>query len=61
METIANIVNVLPDIIKGTLLIVSGATVLVALTPTPKDDAIVGKIYKVISWLSGNVLFNKKD
>ena len=30
--------------------IVMGASLICALTPTPKDDAIVGKIYRILDW-----------
>ena len=35
--------------------IVAVASAIAALTPTPKDDTIVGKIYKVIDFLALNV------
>ena len=35
--------------------IVAVASAIAALTPTPKDDTIVGKIYKVIDLLAINV------
>ncbi len=35
--------------------IVAVASAIAALTPTPKDDTIVGKIYKVIDMLALNV------
>ena len=35
--------------------IVAVASAIAALTPTPKDDNIVGKIYKVIDLLALNV------
>ena len=35
--------------------IVAVASAIAALTPTPKDDTIVGKIYKVIDLLALNV------
>jgi len=35
--------------------IVTVASAIAALTPTPKDDAVVGKVYKVIDWLALNV------
>ena len=34
---------------------VTVASAIAALTPTPKDDNIVGKVYKVIDWLALNV------
>ena len=34
---------------------VTVASAVAALTPTPKDDNIVGKAYKIIDWLALNV------
>lgn len=35
--------------------IVACASAIAALTPTPKDDAWVAKVYKVVDWLALNV------
>lgn len=35
--------------------IVAVASAIAALTPTPKDDSIVGKVYKVVDFLALNV------
>tara|TARA_Y100000004_G_C8749123_1_gene341607 strand:- start:432 stop:608 length:177 start_codon:yes stop_codon:yes gene_type:complete len=35
--------------------IVAGASIICALTPTPKDDQVVSKIYKIIEWCAFNV------
>jgi hypothetical protein len=44
------------DQIVGALTsIVTGASALAALTPTPKDDSIIGKLYKVIDFLALNI------
>lgn len=40
--------------------IVAAASAIAALTPTPADDTLVGKAYKVIDWLALNV-FKAKD
>jgi hypothetical protein len=40
--------------------IIAAASAIAALTPTPKDDTIIGKAYKVIDWLALNV-FRAKD
>ena len=37
------------------------AVAIVNLTPTPKDDSIVAKAYKVIEFLAGLVTKNAKD
>ena len=44
----------------GTLIgvassIVAAASAIAALTPTPKDDTWVAKIYKIVDWLALNV------
>ena len=35
--------------------VIAVASAIAALTPTPKDDTIVGKIYKVVDLLALNV------
>ena len=35
--------------------VVAVASAIAALTPTPKDDTIVGKVYKVVDMLALNV------
>ena len=35
--------------------VVTVASAVAALTPTPKDDTVVGKAYKVVDWLALNV------
>lgn len=41
----------LNDYIEALLAIHAAASAICALTPTPKDDGIVGNIYKVIETL----------
>ena len=43
------------NIIQLTPWIISGASLICALTPTPKDDQMIGKIYKLIDWCAINV------
>jgi hypothetical protein len=43
------------QIIGALTSIVTGASALAALTPTPKDDSLIGKIYKVIDFLALNI------
>ena len=40
--------------------VIAAASAIAALTPTPKDDTIIGKAYKVIDWLALNVFNAKK-
>ena len=35
--------------------IVCAASIICALTPTPKDDALIGKLYKAIELLALNI------
>lgn len=43
------------DLIGVATTIVAAASAVAALTPTPKDDTWVTKIYKVVDWLALNV------
>jgi hypothetical protein len=48
IQTINEWIAVIPSIVMG-------ASLICALTPTPKDDAIVGKIYRILDWCALNV------
>ena len=48
IQTINEWIAVIPTIVMG-------ASLICALTPTPKDDEIVGKIYKILDWCALNV------
>lgn len=43
------------QVIGALTSIVTGASALAALTPTPKDDTFLGKVYKLIDFLALNV------
>jgi hypothetical protein len=43
------------DLIGVAATIVAAASAVAALTPTPKDDTWVAKIYKFVDWLALNV------
>lgn len=43
------------QIIEALTAIVTGASALAALTPTPKDDTFMGKLYKVVDFLALNL------
>ena len=43
------------SIITTLTAVVAAASALCALTPTPKDDTIVRKVYRVVEWLALNV------
>ena len=42
------------EIINAIAYIVTGASIIVKLTPTTLDDAIIGKVMTVLRWLSLN-------
>ena len=48
IQTINEWIAIIPTIVMG-------ASLICALTPTPKDDAIVGKIYRILDWCALNV------
>ena len=48
VEWLVRVAQVIP-------FIVMAASLVCALTPTPKDYQIVGKIYKVLDWCALNV------
>ena len=41
-------------IIEGAAYVISGAAIIAALTPTKKDDVILGKVRRVIDLLAFN-------
>lgn len=40
--------------------VVCGASIICALTPSPKDDAMIGKLYKILEMLAFNIGKAKK-
>lgn len=59
-EVISYIIENADSIIGAATAVVAAASAVCALTPTPKDDSIVAKVYKVIEWLALNVGKAKK-
>ena len=57
METLIATITALDitGILSGLALIVAGAAVLATITPTPKDDAILAKLKKVLDFLALNI------
>lgn len=55
MEIIALLMAKLPEIVAALFAIHAAALAIVNLTPTPKDDAVVSKMYRVIEILAGIV------
>ena len=48
-------IKTMVEVITAILAIHAAASAITALTPTPKDDEIVAKLYKVIEVLAGVV------
>ena len=54
-ELISYVVGNIDTILATITAIVAAASSVAALTPTPKDDDLFGKIYKIVDWLALNV------
>jgi hypothetical protein len=54
-EIISYLVANVDSILFAVSAVVAAASAVAALTPTPKDDSIVAKAYKVIDWVALNV------
>ena len=55
----SNIINYIlensKELIGIATAIVTAASAIAALTPTPRDDTWVGKAYRIVDWLALNV------
>lgn len=54
-EIIAYLVSNVDSIIAALTAVVAAASAIAALTPTPKDDGLAAKAYKVVDWLALNI------
>lgn len=54
-EIISYLVSNVDSILFAVSAIVAAASAIAALTPTPKDDAVAAKAYKVLDWLALNI------
>jgi len=54
-EIISYLVANVDSILFAVSAVVAAASAVAALTPTPKDDSIVAKSYKVLDWVALNV------
>jgi hypothetical protein len=54
-EIISYLVANVDSILFAISAVVAAASAVAALTPTPKDDSIVAKAYKVLDWVALNV------
>ena len=48
ISTVIQIIQIIP-------WFVAGASLIAAVTPTPSDDKIVGKLYKFLDWFALNI------
>tara|TARA_B100000902_G_scaffold361082_1_gene378241 strand:- start:1120 stop:1305 length:186 start_codon:yes stop_codon:yes gene_type:complete len=55
MELITLLIAKSPEIVAALFAVHAAAVTIVNLTPTPKDDEIVAKFYRVIEILAGIV------
>lgn len=55
MELLTTIITRSPEFVAALFAIHAAAVAVVNLTPTPKDDEIVAKFYRVIEILAGIV------
>lgn len=49
----------LPQLVDAITYIISGATLIAVLTPTPKDDSFLAKLRGWVDVLAGNIGHNK--
>ena len=54
-EIIDYIVGNIDTILATITAVVTAASAVAALTPTPKDDDVLGKVYKIVDWLALNI------
>lgn len=54
-EIITYLVSNVDSIVAALTAVVAAASAIAALTPTPKDDALSAKAYKVVDWLALNI------
>jgi|TARA_R110000824_G_scaffold203363_1_gene387780 hypothetical protein len=51
--------DLIVNIVQGVVAVVAVASIICSLTPTPKDDVLIGKLYKFIEALALNVGYAK--
>ena len=54
-DIIAYLVSNVDSIVAALTAIVAAASAVAALTPTPTDDNLAAKAYKIVDWLALNV------
>lgn len=55
----SNIINYIlentPELLGVATAVVTAASAIAALTPTPRDDTWVAKVYSIVDWLALNI------
>lgn len=59
MDLLFKLWGMLPQLVDAITYIISGATMIAVLTPTPKDDNFLAKVRGWIDVLAGNIGHNK--
>ncbi len=54
-QLISYLTNNFDSILFAVSSLVAAASAVAALTPTPKDDALFKKLYKIVDWLALNI------
>jgi hypothetical protein len=54
-DIIIYITNNADNIIAALTAVVAAASAIAAITPTPTDDSIAAKAYKIVDWLALNI------
>ena len=49
------LINILIAIFKIAPWVISGAALICSMTPTPKDDELIGKLYKILDTFALNI------
>ncbi|MDX5361865.1 MAG: hypothetical protein LPL00_10375 [Alphaproteobacteria bacterium] len=55
MDLILTVVEAVPAWLTAILGLVAAASAITALTPTPRDDEIAGKLYRIVEVLALNI------
>ena len=55
MDIVNWLVNHKTELVSIATGVVTVASAIAALTPTPKDNTVVGKLYKILDWFALNV------
>jgi hypothetical protein len=58
--SLSSFVDSLPAWLSAVTGIIAAASAVAALTPTPRDDRVLGKLYKIVDLLALNVGFAKR-